>query len=162
MNLFALRFTALAALSFTLLAASGCRTTPTNLDGGALSKKIDTESPFLRQGDFSDGLDDDTRRVLDEHGFSVPWIALRGPRSSRCFVAERFQSVHRFDRVYVRISPAGDVTAEISAYQFGPSDWSTLGLLFADFSQEANSIASEIAKKRHAFGSPAGTRKFSP
>jgi hypothetical protein len=49
--------------------------------------------------------------------------------------------------VYVHVTPEERVTASITAYQFGPSDWAILGRLFADFGPEAGSIATEIGRK---------------
>ena len=146
MSPFPSRFIALTATSFTLLAAAGCRTAaPTNIDRRAFTDE--SEIPFLQRGDYPERLGVAVQGVLNDHGFSLPWIALRGPYSSVCFVAERFKSTRRFDRVYVRVTSAGGVRAAITAYQFGPSDWAILGRLFADFGPEANSIATEITKK---------------
>ena len=87
------------------------------------------------------------RDVLATHRFSIPWIALRSSDASLWFVADRFQSEHRFDRIQVHVRHDERVTASITAYQFGPSDWAILGRLFADFRSEAESIAGEIASR---------------
>jgi hypothetical protein len=87
------------------------------------------------------------QEVLADHRFSLPWIVVRGSDSSTWFVAERFESARRFNRVSVHVTPDERVVASITAYQLGPTDWAILGSLFADFSPEARSIAAEIAKK---------------
>ncbi len=85
--------------------------------------------------------------TLASHRFSHPWIVVRGSDASLWFVAERFQTEHRFDRIHVRVTQDEHVTASITPYQFGPSDWAILGTLFADFRPEAELIAGEIAKQ---------------
>jgi len=80
------------------------------------------------------------RDALASHRFSIPWIVVRGSDASLWFVVERFQSEHRF-------TEDEHVTASITPYQFGPSDWAILGTLFADFRSETELIAGEIAKK---------------
>ena len=88
------------------------------------------------------------QKVLDDHGFSLPWIAAQGADSSIWFVAERFKSTHEFQRLYIQVMSTGEVTASITAYQFGPSDWVILGSLFAHhFDPEARSIAAEISRQ---------------
>ena len=37
------------------------------------------------------------------------------------------------------------MTANITAYRYGPSDWATLGKLFVDYGPNADAIAAEIA-----------------
>ena len=94
------------------------------------------------------------RDALTSHQFSIPWIAVKGSDASLYFVAERFQSEHRFDRIGVHITHDEHVSASITPYQFGPSDWAILGALLADFRPEADSIAREIScglsDKKHA------------
>jgi hypothetical protein len=85
--------------------------------------------------------------ALTNHQFSIPWIAVRASDGSLWFVAERFQTEHRFDRLKVQVMPDEHVTASITTYQFGPSDWAILGKLFADFRPEAELIAREVARK---------------
>jgi hypothetical protein len=135
-----------------MLAAAGC-VTPTR---SHQSLDIDKEAwlSFLQRGDYPERLGFVMQHVFADHRFSVPWIVVRGSDSSTWFVAERFESKHRFDRVYVHFMSEERVMVSITAYQFGPSDWTMLGRLFGDFSSEERLIAAEIAKKlsddRHA------------
>jgi hypothetical protein len=87
------------------------------------------------------------RDALASHRFSIPWIVVRGSDASLWFMTERFQSEHRFDRINVQVSSDRRVTASITPYQFGPSDWAILGTLFTEFRPEAELIAWEIASK---------------
>jgi hypothetical protein len=87
------------------------------------------------------------RDALAAHRFSIPWIAFRGSDASLWFVADRFQSEHRFDRLEVHVERDEHVAASITAYQFGPSDWAILGTRFADFRSEAELIGAEIGSR---------------
>ena len=49
--------------------------------------------------------------------------------------------------MYVHVMSDEQVTASITPYQYGPSDWATLGRLFVDVGPEAKLIAAEIAMK---------------
>jgi hypothetical protein len=104
-------------------------------------------TPFLGREDYSDRLGLVMRGAFANHRFSVPWIVVRGSDSSLWFVAERFQSEDRFDRIEMQVTQDEHVTASITPYQFGPSDWAILGTLFADFRPEAELIAAEIVSK---------------
>ena len=109
------------------------------------------ETPFLERGDYPEQLGVSVQEIFAAHQFLQPWIAVRAPDFSRWFVAERSASSQRFDRLYVRITPQQKVTASITPYQFGPSDWATLGRLFVDFRPEAESVAAEISKRLSDF-----------
>jgi hypothetical protein len=85
--------------------------------------------------------------ALESHRFSIPWVVVRGSEASLWFVAERFQSERRFDRIDLCVTQDEHVTASITPYQFGPSEWAILGPLFADFRPEAELIVGEIGKK---------------
>ena len=104
-------------------------------------------TPFLDRPAYSDRLGRVMHDALANHRFSIPWIAVRASDGSLWFTAERFQSEHRFDRIKVQVTPDEHVTANITAYQFGPSDWAILGKLFADSRPEAELIARELASK---------------
>jgi hypothetical protein len=71
---------------------------------------------FLQRYDYPDWLGGVMREVFYAHHFSVPWISLKATDSSTWFVGERFESTHRFDRLYVRLTPQQKVTASITAY----------------------------------------------
>jgi hypothetical protein len=73
----------------------------------------------------------------------------RGPEESTWFIVERIESAHRFDRLFLRVASDGEATATITPYQLGPSDWASLGKLFADFEPEAKEIAAAVAKGAH-------------
>jgi len=105
------------------------------------------ETPFLGREDYSERLGLVMREALWNHTFLIPWILVRGSDASLWFVAERYRSEYRFDRIMVHVTTDEKVTANIVAYQFIGSDWAILGRLAADFSPEAESIAEEIAKK---------------
>ena len=109
------------------------------------------ETPFLERGDYPEQLGVSVQEIFAAHQFLQPWIAVRAPDFSRWFVAKRSASSQRFDRLYVRITPQQKVTASITPYQFGPSDWATLGRLFVDFRPEAESVAAEISKRLSDF-----------
>lgn len=104
-------------------------------------------TPFLDRPAYSDRLDRVMHDALANHRFSIPWIAVRGSDGSLWFTTERFQSAHRFDRIKVQVTPDEHVTASITPYQFGPSDWAILGKSFVDFRPEAELIAKELASK---------------
>ena len=108
---------------------------------------LESRGPLLEQGDYPLALGRAVQDVLREHRFNAPWIAVRGSDRSTWFVGERIESAHRFDRLYLRVPAAGRVTASITPYQFGPSDWASLGPLFADFGPEAKEIAAAIGEK---------------
>lgn len=72
---------------------------------------------------------------------------MKDPDESFWFVADRFESERRFDRVSVHVSADDHVTATIIPYQFGPSDWAILGRFFVDTRPEAELLASEIATR---------------
>ena len=141
-------YLAAVALAGLLLATGGCRTphrpedrlTPVGDEQGQAT-------PFLAQADYSDRLGRVMRDVLVSHRFSIPWIVVRGTDGSLWFVAERFQSELRFDRINVNVTADERVTASMTAYQYVASDWAILGRLFADFGPEAELIAREIASK---------------
>jgi len=86
---------------------------------------------------------------LRTHGFTRPWIVVKGSDEAVWFVAERFHSEQKFDRIYVRVTPRGNVTASITPYQFYASDWAIVGKLFVGdtYRLEAESIAGEITQK---------------
>ncbi len=136
------------ALTALVLAAPGCGT-PHRIGSrpGSFGEDQRQSTPFLGREDFSDRLGLAMRDALASHRFSIPWIVVRGSDASLWFVVERFQSEHRFDRIDVHVTEDEHVTASITPYQFGPSDWAILGTLFADFRPETELIAGEIAKK---------------
>ena len=110
-----------------------------------------TGTPFLERGDYPEQLGVTIQEIFTAHQFLQPWIVVRGPDFSRWFVAERSVSPQRFDRLYVQITPERKVSASITPYQFGPSDWATLGRFFVDFGPEADSVAAEISKRLSSF-----------
>jgi hypothetical protein len=105
--------------------------------------------PFLDPEQYSHQLGLDIDDALRTHGFTRPWIVVKGSNEAVWFVAERFDSEQKFDRLYVRVTPEGNVTASITPYQFYASDWAILGkLLVGDtYRLEAESIAGEITQK---------------
>ena len=136
-----------------LLVTLGCQALePATNDRKALAPESHVPTlvptPFVQRGEYPERLGLILQQVFNEHGFSLPWIAVRAPDSSLWFVAERFRSRREFVRLYVRVTSEEGVTASITAYQFGPSDWAVLGRLFTDsFDSEAESIATEISRK---------------
>jgi len=48
------------------------------------------------------------------------------------------------------VAPDEHLTASITPYQFGPSDWAILGPLFADLRPEAELISREISSELRA------------
>ena len=129
---------------------SGCQSPQVTPRAGAAVVSGQQSTPFLERDQYPDRLglaiDDSLRR----HRFTRPWIVVRGPDGSVWFAAERFHSEDRFDRIYVRVAPDEHLTASITPYQFGPSDWAILGALFADFRPEAELISREINSKLRA------------
>lgn len=138
---------------FMLMAVSatgetGCRTPQaTPQPDASLAKAERHATPFLSREDYSDRLGAVVQDPLRHHRFAIPWIALRGSNGSVWFVADRFQSECRFDRIYVQVTPQEEVTASMTAYQFHGSDWAILGRLFvgSDYGLEAEAIAGQIA-----------------
>jgi hypothetical protein len=141
-------FIGITAMTFVMLTAAGCGTpAATGRPHTSFTGDKEVSSPFLQREDYTDRLGLALQDVLSNHRFSIPWVVVRGSESSTWFVAERFESSHRFDRVYVHVMSDERVTTSITAYQFGPSDWAILGRLFVDVGPEAKVIAAEITKK---------------
>ena len=134
------RFTAIAVTVLRLFAGLGL-VTP------AAGRDKRHSSPFLDRADYSNRLGVVMRDALASHRFLIPWIVVRGSDGSLWFVAERFRSERRFDRIEVQVTPDEHVTASITPYQFGPGEWAILGKLFVDFRPEAEVIGREIASK---------------
>ena len=132
-----------------LLVVAGCGTPvkTANRRAAALTRDDQKWNPLLQRDDYPDRLGLVMHSVLADHRFTLPWVVVRGSRSSVWFVADRFDSERRFDRIYLCVPSEKPVTASITAYQFGPSDWAILGKLFADLGPEAKSIAREIARR---------------
>jgi hypothetical protein len=135
--------TAVVAL---LLLVCGCKTAS---EDPHLQTAKATSSPFLSRRDYSETLGLTLHDVLARHRFTLPWTVVRGPDSAIWFVAERFEDNHRFDRLFIRNDGVERVTASITPYVQGPSDWAILGKLFNDrgpqaTETEAESIAAEI------------------
>jgi len=105
--------------------------------------------PVLERGDYPESLAHSVAEVLRPHRFTAPWIVVKGSEESTWFIVERIESAHRFDRLFLRVASDGEATASITPYQFGPSDWASLGKLFADFGPEAKEIAAAVAKGAH-------------
>ena len=136
------------AFTALVLIAPGCGTAPRiGSRSPAFSEEQRQSTPFLERADYPERLGLVMRDALASHRFSTPWIVVRGSDASLWFVAERFQSEHQFDRINVHVIAGEHVTATITPYQFGPSDWAILGPLFADFRPEAELIAGEITRK---------------
>ena len=132
------------------MALSGCRTPQsTSRTQASLANASQQPSPFLDRGQYSEQLAFCVDGCLRNHGFIRPWIVVKGSNETVWFVAERFDSEQKFDRIYLRVTPGGNVTASITPYQFYASDWAILGkLLVGDtYRLEAESIAGEIAQK---------------
>ena len=137
-----------SAMTFVMLIAASCGT-PTQMARAPRPSTDDKEAtpPFLDRGQYPESLGLILHEVLAKHRFSLPWMVVRGSDSSTWFVVDRFESEHRFDRLYVHVDFVGGATASMMAYNFGPSDWAILGQLFADFKPEATTITAEINKK---------------
>ena len=131
-----------------ILAATGCGT-PRQAGNRetSLAEGKQRGTPFLGREDYSERLGLVMREALWNHTFLIPWVLVSGSDASLWFVAERYRSEYRFDRIYVHVTTDEKVTANITPYQFIGSDWAILGRLAADFRPEAESIAGEIAKK---------------
>ena len=114
---------------------------------GSFDEEQRQPTPFLGGKGCSDRLGLVMHDALANHRFSIPWIVVRASDSSLWFVAERFESERRFDRIEVHVTRDEHVAASITPYQFGPSDWAILGPLFAEFRPEAGLIAGEITRK---------------
>ena len=132
----------------TALILAGCGTPPRSQSRQTSSvEPRRPPAPFLDKGEYSDRLGLAVQEALSNHLFSIPWIAVRDPDGSFWFVAERFESGSRFDRIHVHVARDGHVRASITPYQYGPSDWAILGRLFVDSQPEEELIARQIAKK---------------
>jgi len=141
-------YLAAVALAGVLLATGGCKTPHRAEDHLAASGGEQGQAtPFLARADYSDRLGRVMRNAFVSHRFSIPWIVVRGTDGSLWFVAERFQSELRFDRIKVNVTADERVTASITPYQHVGSAWAILGRLFADFGPEAELIARQIASK---------------
>ncbi len=115
-------------------------------------------SPFLGGSEYPDRIGRAVWDAFAKHQFAdsflpgkwrfaTPWIVLRGSDASFWFVAERFQSEHRFDRIHAQVTQDDHVTVSITPYQFGPSAWASLGRAFVDARSEGELIAKEITDK---------------
>jgi hypothetical protein len=137
-------------LTSIAIAIMGCRMPQATLRQEASLVGADQQStPFLDRGQYSDRLGRALDDSLRNHRFTLPWIAVRGSDGSAWFIAERFESEHRFDRIYVRVTPEDKVTASITPYQFHASDWASLGRVFVGdtYRAEAESMTREITEK---------------
>jgi hypothetical protein len=112
-----------------------------------LATDKDPSSPFLERGDYPKALERAVAEVLRSHRFTAPWLVVKGPEDSIWIVAERIESAHRFDRLTLRVLSNGQTAVTITPYQFGPSDWASLGRLFADFEPESKEIAGAVTRK---------------
>ena len=136
------------AFTALVLVAPGCGTAHRiGSPSPSFSEEPRQSTPFLEKADYPERLGLVMRDALASHRFSIPCIVVRGSDASLWFVAERFQSERRFDRIGVHVTRDEHVTASITPYQFGPSDWAILGTFFADLRPEAELIAGEIASK---------------
>ena len=144
------------AASCLVLIFAGVVARPAENDRPPLATDEDPPGPFLKRGDYPEGFGRAVGDVLRTHRFTVPWLAVRGAENSIWFVAERIESAHRFDRLSLRVLSNGVATATITAYQFGPSTWATLGKLFADFGPEAREIATAVTNGIRANEDPRG------
>jgi hypothetical protein len=145
-----LRIQLVLAVTVIATVMSGCQSPQVTPRVRAAVVPGQQSTPFLEKDQYPDRLrlaiDDSLRR----HRFTRPWIAVRGPDGSVWSVAERFHSEGRFDRIYLRVAPDEHLTASITPYQFGPSDWAILGPLFADLRPEAELISREISSELRA------------
>lgn len=141
------------ALAITLsgMLMAGCRTPvpKANQQAQGTGGK-EAGSPFLQPGDYSKRLEVAICEVLNQHRFAVPWTVFRDADSSIWFVAERFNTVDCFERAHVHVLPDETVTAKITAFQLGPSDWAVLGTRFANHDPESQLMAEEITEKLSA------------
>jgi hypothetical protein len=136
------------AFTALVLVSPVCSTAPrSGSRSPSLSEERGQSNPFLQRGDYPERFGLAIGHAFDSHQFSNPWIAVKGSDASLWFVGERFQSEHRFDRIYVHVTASQHVTTSITPYQFGPSDWASLGPLFVDFRPEAELIAGQITKE---------------
>src|SRR5437773_1808224 len=92
----------IAVTAVMMLAAAGCGTAG-KARGNRASFNVGKQEPipFVQKGDYPDRLGLVLQSVLVAHRFSHPWVAARGENSSIWFVAERFESGQRFDRLYM-------------------------------------------------------------
>lgn len=141
--------------SFTLVTtvlaagATGCRTPQATPPlEASLAKGERQATPFLNREDYSDRLGLVIQGCLRNHRFAIPWIGVKGSDGSAWFVADRFQSEHRFDRIHIQVTPEDKVTASMTPYEFHASDWAILGRLFVggDYGLEAEAIAAQIGE----------------
>jgi hypothetical protein len=133
------------AITMLVIAAGGCQTTPRTQNHPAPSSdRQPPSSPLLERGDYPERLGVVMRDALAAHKFTLPWVIVRGSDASFWFVADRFESPHRFDRASVQVAADGRVTACITPYRFGPSDWAILGRAFIDTRPEAELLAKEL------------------
>lgn len=83
--------------------------------------------------------------VLREYYFAPPTI-VDGPDAITWAIAARPHSDRAVEMARVKTLPDGRATVEIVSYQYGPSDWATLGRAFHQDrpKQEALEIQSAI------------------
>jgi hypothetical protein len=137
---------ALVAILMTVLLGA-CSSVTTQPRTNTVSEELRPTSPFLDVADYSHRIGLVMHDALASHRFVNPWIVVRGSDESLWFVADRFESEHRLDRVRVHITVDEHVVATITPYQFVGSDWAILGKSLADFRPEAKLMAGEIAGK---------------
>ena len=140
-----LRIRVVLAVVGIAMAMSGCQSPRVTPPAEGAAAPGEQPTPFLERDQYPERLGLAIDDSLRKHRFTRPWLVVRGPDGSIWFAAERFHSENRFDRVYVRVAPDEQLTASITPYQFGPSDWALLGRRFADFRPVAELISQEIA-----------------
>jgi hypothetical protein len=130
------------------MATTSCVTKPrVRSDPQAVGPRVEGAAPFVYRGDYPDRLGIIMHDVLATHGFTHPWIVVGGVNSSVWFVAERWESESRFDRLFVCVTSERSASATIAPYFRAPSNWALLGRLFADPQPEANAIAAAVTQK---------------
>ena len=133
-----------ATVVVVTMATTSCVTEP-NFNGAHPSGE--SPGPFLSRDHYPERLGAILHDVLAGHGFTRPWISARGENSSVWFVAERWESESRFDRLFVCVSSERLASASITSYTRGPTDWAILGHRFADPQSEANAISAAVTQK---------------
>jgi hypothetical protein len=131
-----------------MMATTGC-VTESRVAGDphiAISQ-AENAARFIDRGDYPEELGIILHDVFATHGFNRPWIAVRDADSSVWFVAERWESDARFDRLFVRVAPKRSAHASITPYFLGPTDWAVLGRTFANPQPEADAIAAAVVQK---------------
>jgi hypothetical protein len=97
--------------------------------------------------------------VLDEHGYSIPWLIVQDSEASVWYISERFSSWRRLERIFVQVIDGEVVSVEINGYEYGEGKWAPLTT--HGWRYEALMIKSSIQRRLVSGYQPPITKRLS-